>query len=690
MRRVLILSIILFLVADTFAQIQQVYVKTIGRPNSPGVALGGVTVRISGNVNTVVTNQQGTFSFPLKEQRFKFSRVDKKGYELADLDLLHSFFGYSPQTPVTIAMISREELRKEKDAIEEKVRNQIALRIQKQNAILEQKLEKKQLSEEECRKQMLALQDKFDNLDTLVSALSDRYARTDYDNIDSIRLVINSYIENGELERAQQMILSKGGGLEKRSRELEETRRLRLQTQQREEELQKDLAEDLYQLYDIAKAKNKLDSAYIYLEQRYYTDTTQVNYLSDLVWNKLPTLQFPKIEREQREQKHLSYLFRLYDYYNQKTKSLEMSDSSICITLYKLEDEIGSFYYFMGNNTAAIEFYEKSLNTLKAGKVGYEYYPLIYIGNVYRFQRKYQQALSYYREAYSYCPQAKDYINYYVQNRIADIYYLIGDKDTALKEYIKSERIITEPEDSDTWKMRELFILQGFIAYNYQNVGKDKVAINYYLKAIQNAERYFNLTKGIKMIEPMVIMYRELQNLYALQGDYKKMYNCAEKSLKYAELYMSRMPSTYSRLFFAEALCQMADANANMGKTSIVEQELIECLKKSEFASNIFKSRYQKLTYAVYNSFATNYAKQGDYQKALNVINKSVEINPNEIIAYKRKIDILNSMGKKDDAQKVMEELSKKEKVILEESYGSLVATTNPLLQYENLYLRNR
>ena len=297
MRRVLILSIILLLVADTFAQIQKVYVKTIGRPNSPGVALGGVTVRISGNVNTVVTNQQGTFSFPLKEQRFKFSRVDKKGYELADLDLLHSFFGYSPQTPVTIAMISREELRKEKDAIEEKVRNQIALRIQKQNAILEQKLEKRQLSEEECRRQMLALQDKFDNLDTLVSALSDRYARTDYDNIDSIRLVINSYIENGELERAQQMILSKGGGLEKRSRELEETRRLRLQTQQREEELQKDLAEDLYQLYDIAKAKNKLDSAYIYLEQRYYTDTTQVNYLSDLVWNKLPTLQFPKIER---------------------------------------------------------------------------------------------------------------------------------------------------------------------------------------------------------------------------------------------------------------------------------------------------------------------------------------------------------------------------------------------------------
>ena len=71
-----------------------------------------------------------------------------------------------------------------------------------------------------------------------------------------------------------------------------------------------------------------------------------------------------------------------------------MPDSSICITLYKLENEIGSFYYSIGNNKAAIEFYEKSLNTLKAGKVGYEYFPLVDIGNVYCFQRKYQQALS--------------------------------------------------------------------------------------------------------------------------------------------------------------------------------------------------------------------------------------------------------------------------------------------------------
>ena len=230
---------LLFLSIAVQAQTQQGYVKTIGRPNNPGVSLGRVTVRLSGNVNGVVSNAQGNFSFPVSSQRFRFSRISKKGFELADKDFLHYDFGYSPNAPITLAMVSKEELQREHDAIEEQTRNKLTLRFQEQSTLLEKKLERNVLSEAEYQKELLALHEKFDNIDTLVSTLADRYARTDYDNIDSVRMLINHCIENGELERAQQLIYSKGN-IDERTKELEETRKLRLQAQAREDRLQQD------------------------------------------------------------------------------------------------------------------------------------------------------------------------------------------------------------------------------------------------------------------------------------------------------------------------------------------------------------------------------------------------------------------------------------------------------------------
>ena len=43
------------------AQTQQGYVKTIGRPNQKGIALSGVTVRVRGSHNAVLSNAQGGF-----------------------------------------------------------------------------------------------------------------------------------------------------------------------------------------------------------------------------------------------------------------------------------------------------------------------------------------------------------------------------------------------------------------------------------------------------------------------------------------------------------------------------------------------------------------------------------------------------------------------------------------------------
>ncbi len=64
-------KILLFLLVYTTltlslcAQTQQGYVKTIGKPGKKGVALSGVTVRVKGGHNAVVSRGDGTFSMQL-------------------------------------------------------------------------------------------------------------------------------------------------------------------------------------------------------------------------------------------------------------------------------------------------------------------------------------------------------------------------------------------------------------------------------------------------------------------------------------------------------------------------------------------------------------------------------------------------------------------------------------------------
>lgn len=669
MKHLLIYVIFVFIPFLTFAQVQQGYVKTIGRPNMPGTSLEGVTVRVTGSLNTVISNPQGNFSFPISNQRFKFSRISKKGFELADKDLLRYDFGYSPDAPIILVMVSREELQRERELIEEQSRKKLDLRFQKQNIILEKKLERNLLSEEEFKKQLLALKEKFDNIDTLVSTLAERYARTDYDNIDSVRVLINKCIENGELEKAQQLIYSKGS-LDERTKKLEETRKLRLQAQMRESRLQQDLATDLLQLHQIALSQKKYDSAYIYLEKRYLTDTTQVVYLWDLVKAYFPRWSFPRSERKERDCKHEAYLLNLYNRL-QKTEVASVLNTDVYVASATMEFELGNFYRFIDEDEKAVFYYRKMLNTLKDRKMDLEYIPLQALGSIYLSQNKYVEAFSAYQEALDYCKKAD--IKIKIQLKLADICCLKGDVDSALKKYVEAEKAYGIPDDSVSWKIEELYVLQKLIATKFQEQGRYKDAIRFYNKAVKNAERYYSLNKATRNMNSIVALLGDLQNLYASQGKYEQMYRCADKALSYVRIYMGRFPSALSRLLYAEVLCQMVNAKAYMKKMATVEQDLVECLKNSEFASNIFKDRYRRLTGCIYHTFAINYLNQGLYKKALNSIEKSIHIEPNDIKAYRSKIAILNAMDKKEESVKVGQKLQKLETETLKQKNKTLI-----------------
>ena len=74
------------------AQTQKGYVKTLGRPEKKGEALAGVSIRVKGEHNPVLSDNDGTFSLLLPGLKngdaYTLQQVQKSGYELNETNLI--------------------------------------------------------------------------------------------------------------------------------------------------------------------------------------------------------------------------------------------------------------------------------------------------------------------------------------------------------------------------------------------------------------------------------------------------------------------------------------------------------------------------------------------------------------------------------------------------------------------------
>lgn len=91
------------------AQVQQGFVRTIGRPNKPGVVLEGVVIRVQGLINSVVTSSEGKFHLSVPDKKdgdaLVLLSVRKNGYELKDKELIGRSLIFSSQVPIEILMV---------------------------------------------------------------------------------------------------------------------------------------------------------------------------------------------------------------------------------------------------------------------------------------------------------------------------------------------------------------------------------------------------------------------------------------------------------------------------------------------------------------------------------------------------------------------------------------------------------
>lgn len=192
------------------AQIQQGFVKTIGRPNHPGKPLSGVTIRWQGTMNAVISGQDGKFTTSFASKRngdaISLISVRKNGFELIDKDLIGRQLIFSSTVPIEIVMVSSTELEANRKRISDNAYHKAEVTYQNKLKILEKQKAESDITLEQYRQQLQQLQDNYERYVALIDGMADRYARTDYDHLDSIDREINICIENGDLDKADSLI----------------------------------------------------------------------------------------------------------------------------------------------------------------------------------------------------------------------------------------------------------------------------------------------------------------------------------------------------------------------------------------------------------------------------------------------------------------------------------------------------
>ncbi len=267
----------LFSIRFSSAQIQSGYVRTVSRPDQPSQRLQGVVVRPQGEYNPVMTDETGSFQITMPGQKngtpYALAGVNKGGYELQEAELVGRQLPFSSSVPLEIVMVSRRQLQKDKQRIEQAARENIERYYEEQLNALNEQLAQAKLSNQEYEEQLSKIEQQYDNFEPLIEQMAERYARTDYKGMTSSDSLIQQAIEQGDLQLAQERILAKGDPAEREKK----IRRI-----QHVAEVQRgELAGDYYNLYAIHLSRFQNDSALYYLLKRAELDTTNVQWQLD-------------------------------------------------------------------------------------------------------------------------------------------------------------------------------------------------------------------------------------------------------------------------------------------------------------------------------------------------------------------------------------------------------------------------
>ena len=296
MKRVILVLTCVFVALAGIAQTQQGYVKTKGRRTSKGAVAGsplsGASIQVKGK-NTAVSAASGNFSIPVTVGKFYLQSVKKSGYVLTDPDILLKSYIYS-SNPLVIVMETPEQKSDDIMAAERKIRRTLQRQIDAKEDRIEELMEQNQITEQQYRQAMKALQEEQERNGKLVSLMAERYAQMDYDQMDEFNQQVSDLILEGNLLQADSLLRSKGD-IDTRIAEVNEEETAQAaeaaELSRRQQALaasqagtrakKNDIAQDCYNYHMMFILDAQPDSALYYIEKRASIDPANTSWQLD-------------------------------------------------------------------------------------------------------------------------------------------------------------------------------------------------------------------------------------------------------------------------------------------------------------------------------------------------------------------------------------------------------------------------
>lgn len=572
-----------------YSQTQMGYVKTLGRPDKKGVSLSGVSVRVKGEHNPVLSQQDGTFSMLMTGKRngdaYSLQEVKKKGYELNENGVIGRQYAYSDRVPLTIVMVSSAQLQADKQRIENNAYKVAEKNYKAKLELLERQKAESTITEEQYRKELLDLQDKFEKYQLLIDGLAEHYAHVDYDELDDKEREINIYIENGELERADSLIKTLFDPIDVLKRNKEALAQLNQQISEANNIIDKaneDMAavlkqqerdaEYLYQLYTIALAKFDNELARKYIETRAALDTTNVKWQMDagafmdyigqyrLAFNHYQrSLRY--VDTQDSLQLLQSYLCRsrlgeLYSkqgHYKEALKELEIAyhlctqlgDNNLYEQIRSLNN-IGEVYQEKGDLLLALNYYNQAITLLRSDLLKQQSEMSLYTSpsvaisicvifmnwaEIERKIGKYNEAVNMLNELnniYHLDEISDNYIYAQILNNLGMIYFQIDKKNEAEKYY---QRSLTMYKNIFGEQHPSIALLYNNIGELYRSEQKASIALDYHQKSLYMRCLFYGNQ------HPLVA--QSLSNLGITLNDLKKYEEAIPYFMKACQIYES-------------------------------------------------------------------------------------------------------------------------------------------------------
>lgn len=499
MKRIAVAFLLILLAVDCLAQVQQGIVKTRGRMVDgqlvPGVRLQGATITLNMG-NPLVSGDNGTFSFVVpSDRKYSLLSVRKSGYTLADHDYTSRSFAYSHTEPFYVVLEDENQRQADINAATRKVRKALTAQLEKREDEIEALKAQNKLTEKEYQQKLQELYDNQSESEQLVKEMAERYASTDYDQLNEYNRQVQLYIEEGELQKADSLIRSKGDMMQRVAdyhQIVDANKKMRAALTKSEAGAVKtyeDLAQDLYCRHEIFLQEFKQDSALFYLKMRADLDTTNVDTVLDYADLCLKQNKFSDCDT------YYNICLRAY-HHNQNFKNLANVQNSLGILYSNLSDFANSEKYFK----LALRNYEvlcsenpgivrlELANT--QGNLGTMYSEL-QLRDYANSEKYLKKALENLELLFEENPD--DFREYLArkQNNIGGLYLLMGDF-TNSEKYCKlavENFLILSGKDPDF--IRDLAVCQHSLAKTYSSLNDYVNAEKYFKLALTNTERLF-------------------------------------------------------------------------------------------------------------------------------------------------------------------------------------------------------